>query len=235
MRSDFITMSPAELSRLKAMHELETKAVRQHQVARKLGISVRQVKRLWRAYRAQGELGLVNGHRGKPGNRQRDPTLLSEAIALIGQHYADFGPTLACEKLLERHEITIDRETLRKAMIAAHLWQPKVRRRAYHPPRPRRARFGELIQIDGSPHAWFEDRGSRCTLLVFIDDATSAIVASRFVQAETTNAYFVLAKQYFHRLACPKPFTATNSASFASIRKTGNAPSSRNSDGPWMN
>ena len=106
------------------------------------------------------------------------------------ERYADFGPTLACEKLTEVHGYRLSAETLRQWMMAEGLWKVKSRRRLrIHQRRVRRAGFGELIQIDGSPHAWFEDRGGRCTLIVFIDDATSRLLYLRFVPAETTQAY----------------------------------------------
>lgn len=206
IRSDLISMTAKELGRLEAMQQLQNGQATQAQVARRLQICVRQVKRLWRAYRTRGAAALVSGHRQHSGNRKRDPALVERAISIVRTHYHDFGPTLASEKLRECHDLAIDRETLRKAMIATGLWKAKARKHAYHPPRARRERFGELIQIDGSPHAWFEERGPRCTLLVFIDDATSAIVAARFVKAETTNAYFALAYEYFQRHGLPEAF-----------------------------
>ncbi len=206
MRSDLIEMSPKELTRLEGMHALRSGTATQVQIARRLRLSVRQVKRLWRAFGRDREAGLVSKRRGRPGNRRHPAAFLEQAIGLVREHYADFGPTFAGEKLAQRHGVDVNRETLRKAMIAAGLWKPKPRRRAYHPPRERRPRFGELVQIDGSPHAWFEGRGPRCTLLVFIDDATSKLVALRFVKTETTNAYFVLANQYFKQYGFPEAF-----------------------------
>jgi hypothetical protein len=206
MRSDLISMSPRELIRLEAMHELKAGTTTQQRVARRLGLSIRQVKRIWRAFKAEGEPGLISRKRGRPSNRRHPDGYVAHAITLVREHYADFGPTFACEKLLQRHGIQLDRETLRKAMIDAELWKPKRRRRTLHIPRDRRPRFGELVQIDGSPHRWFEDRGPRCTLLVFIDDATSKLVALRFVKAETTNAYFSLAHEYFTRYGIPEAF-----------------------------
>ena len=118
-------------------------------------------------------------------------------LALIRERYADFGPTLACEKLRERHGHRLSVETLRQWMIAQGLWQPRRRRHArIHQRRPRRPCFGELVQIDGSPHDWFEARGARCTLLVFIDDATGRLLALRFVSAETTQGYMQSLTQY---------------------------------------
>jgi hypothetical protein len=206
MRSDLIAMSPQELRRLEAMHQLEARVATQGEVALRLQLSTRQVKRLWRTYRSNGERGLVSAKRGRPGNRRRDPADIERAIALVREHYADFGPTFASEKLAEQHQLAVDRETLRKAMIAAGLWRAKPRKAAYHPPRERRPCFGELVQIDGSPHAWFEDRGPKCTLLVFIDDATSALVGLRFAHNETTAEYFALARIYFAQYGLPQAF-----------------------------
>ncbi len=109
---------------------------------------------------------------------------------LVRRHYVDFSPTFAHEKLTEVHHLAFSVETLRQWMIAAGLWLAKSRKKArVHQRRPRRPCVGELVQIDGSPHDWFEERAERCTLLVFIDDATSRLMALRFVPAETTQAY----------------------------------------------
>jgi hypothetical protein len=196
-------MTPAELRRLQAMHRLESRSTSQAMVAAELGISTRQVKRLWRAYKRDAERGILSGHRGHPANRKRDPAIMQNALVIIRDNYVDFGPQLASEKLLERHGIRINKESLRQAMIGAGIWKAHPRRRNYHPPRERRPRFGELIQIDGSPHKWFENRGPKCTLIVFIDDATSRIVSLHFAEGETTAAYFIAAKQYFERFGLP--------------------------------
>ncbi|HSG45338.1 MAG TPA: ISNCY family transposase, partial [Anaerolineales bacterium] len=118
--------------------------------------------------------------------------------------YADFGPTLAHEKLQECDQVQISRESVRKIMMAEGLWQPRRRKKEQvHQMRERRACFGELIQIDGSDHAWFEARGERCTLLVFIDDATGQLVELRFVTDESFFTYGEAARSYFER--CGKP------------------------------
>ena len=122
----------------------------------------------------------------------------------VRKRYADFGPTMACEKLTEVHGYRLSVETLRQWMMAEGLWKAKSRRRArVHQRRPRRACFGELVQLDGSPHAWFEDRGERCTLIVFIDDATSRLMYLRFVAAETTQAYMQALGVYLGRYGRP--------------------------------
>src|SRR3954452_12416325 len=110
-------------------------------------------------------------------NKATDSVRLTDeqaALAAVRERYADFGPTLAAEKLAASHDLRLSRETLRQWMSEAGLWVPrKARRGRVHQPRHRRDRPGELVQIDGCQHPWFEDRGPPCTLLVFVDDATS--------------------------------------------------------------
>lgn len=135
--------------------------------------------------------------RGQASNRKIDAGLAQRAQQLITAQYPDFGPTLASEMLAQHHQIALSVESVRQLMIAAGLWRAKRKRQTpIHPLRERRACRGELIQIDGSPHDWFEGRGPRCTLLVFIDDATSALMALRFVPAETTTAYLQTVRDY---------------------------------------
>jgi hypothetical protein len=158
---------------------------------------VRQIKRLKQRLLAEGPAGLVSKKRGRPSNRQLAPELLEQALGLVARHYADFGPTLACEKLQERHGLNLSVETLRKAMIAHGLWRPRRGAGArLHQMRERRPRRGELVQVDGSLHDWFEGRAPRCCLLVFIDDATGELMALRFVHAETTLGYMGLLASY---------------------------------------
>src|SRR5277367_285185 len=127
-------------------------------------------------------------------------------MAIVRSKYADFGPTLASEMLLEKDEFKISRETLRKWMIEEGLWLSRKQRRSFHQPRLRRESYGELIQIDGSEHRWFEDRGAPCTLLVFIDDATSRLMRLRFVPSESTDSYFEALRGYLDAHGCPVAF-----------------------------
>ncbi len=127
-------------------------------------------------------------------------------LELVRQNYRDFGPTLAAEALLERHGVEVSRETLRKWMVEAGLWLSRKQRRTFHQPRLRRESYGELIQIDGSQHRWFEQRGEPCTLLVFIDDATSRLMQLRFVPSESTSSYFEALQGYLETHGCPVAF-----------------------------
>jgi winged helix-turn helix protein len=199
-----LPMSRPELHRLEVLTRLQAGALDQIQAARELGLSDRQVRRLLRRFACDGAAGLIHASRGRPSRRHLDPDLVNEALSLVAQHYADFGPTFANEKLRELHGLQLGTESLRQAMIAAHLWKPKrTRRQRLHPPRERRPHFGELLQLDGSPHDWFEGRAPRCSLLVIIDDATSRLTGLHFAPAETTWAYFALLRQSIGRYGRP--------------------------------
>lgn len=204
MAKGFVLMSHQEVERLEVIQQVASRKIKQKEAARRLGMSERQVKRLVARYRLDGAAGLVSRHRGKrPGNAIA--TNVRETIlGIVRTQYADFGPTLACEMLAKRHGHTVSVETLRQWMIQEGLWQPKKRRAArIHQRRPRRPCLGELIQIDGSPHDWFEGRGPRCTLIVFIDDATSRLMALRFVPAETTQGYMETLAGYLQQHGRP--------------------------------
>ncbi|HSV85812.1 MAG TPA: helix-turn-helix domain-containing protein, partial [Levilinea sp.] len=161
-------MSKKELTRLEVMQRLKGKRLKQREASQMLGISVRQVKRLYRAFTQSGAKGLVSQNRGKASNHRLSAEVVQQVRDLIYEKYRDFGPTLAHEKLIEKHKLKISDESVRKLMIAEGLWKPKrAKRVATHQMRERRACFGEMVQIDGSEHAWFEGRGPRCTLLVY--------------------------------------------------------------------
>ncbi len=183
-------MSLAERERACVVRQVALGQIGQKVAAERLGIGPRQMKRLMRLWRARGDAGLVSHKRGQPSNRTLPPAFHVALEAYLRGQYQGFGPTLAAEKLLEREGFQVSAETVRRAQIRLGLWRPKRRKqKRVFQLRERRSRFGELIQIDGSPHAWFEDRGPRCTLIVFIDDATSRLTALRFVPVESTRAY----------------------------------------------
>ena len=199
-----LDMSSKEMSRLEVMQRLEEKRLRQKEGAEMLGVSVRQVKRLRRAYRHRGAQGLVSKRRGRASPNRLDEKVKRKVLGLLGGKYRGFGPTLACEKLVEVEKISISDESVRQMMMAEGLWKAhKSAKVVVHQMRERRACFGELVQIDGSPHAWFEDRGPSCTLLVLIDDATGKLLGLRFVNQESFHHYACLVRTYFER--CGKP------------------------------
>lgn len=201
------TMSEKEIKKTEIMSQLAEKQITQRMAAEHLGISVRQVKRLWKNYQELGAEGLINKSRGKPSHNQLNGELKKIVVNLILERYRDFGPTLATEKLRELHGIKISDESVRKIMIAEGLWKHKRKRKLrVFQMRERRARFGELVQIDGSDYHWFEERGPRCTLLVFVDDATGRLVELWFVPHESFFGYCEAARHYFGRYGKPRAF-----------------------------
>ncbi|HIF9499486.1 TPA: ISNCY family transposase, partial [Photobacterium damselae] len=138
-----------------------------------------------------------------------------QCLNLIHEYYADFGPTLAREKLIERHGIKIGLETLRQWMIADGLWVPHFKRKPrVYQPRYRRDCYGELIQIDGSHHDWFEGRSNKCCLLVFIDDATGKLMNLRFSETESAFDYMVATREYLEQHGKPTAFYSDRHAVF---------------------
>src|SRR5690242_8069335 len=210
-----VLMSKAELSRVDTLARVERGELPVAGAASLLGLSPRQVFRLLARFRAEGAPGLASRRRGRPSNRRLPASVREAALAAVRERYADFGPTLAAEKLEERHDIRLSRETLRQWMAEAGLWVPREARRGrVHQPRHRRDRLGELVQIDGCEHAWFEDRGPPCTLLVFVDDATSRLMHLRFVPSESTFEYLLRARSYVETHGRPVAFYSDNRSVF---------------------
>jgi transposase len=200
-------MSEKERDRAQVLRQVDEGHLRQRQAAKQLGLSTRQVRRLLRAYRRLGDAALVSKKRGQPSHHQLAPAIKQQARAWLQTRYADFGPTLAYEKLTEIHHLKLGRETVRTLMIELGLRPPHhPRRPVVHPLRERRARWGELVQIDGSPFDWFEGRAPACTLLVYIDDATGRLMELRFVPAETTFSYFEATEHYLRDYGRPLAF-----------------------------
>lgn len=182
---DTVQMSVTELKRVHVIRQVMTKALRQREAGEVLGVTTRQVRRLIQRVRAEGDAGLVHRSRGTPSNRQYRPALKARALRLYAKHYRDFGPTLAAEKLAERHGIPLSAETLRGWLRAAGVTHFQRRQQPHRAWRARKAHRGELVQLDGSHHDWFEGRGPRCVLMAYIDDASSQVFA-RFYAYEGT-------------------------------------------------
>lgn len=176
-------MSTKELDRLGMIREVEAGRVSPKEAAEALSVTVRHFRRLRRQYGEGGPGGLAHALRGRVSNRRTPEASRAEALRLVAEKYWDFGPTLASEKLCG-HGIAVSRETVRKWMTAEGMWKPKKRREYHRAARERRRCFGEMVQMDGSRHRWFEDRGGECVLIAMIDDATSRVVA-RFFPSES--------------------------------------------------
>lgn len=195
--SGMITMSMREIDRFKTIQAVVDGNLKPGLAAQRLGLTARQVQRLVRRFCDDGAAGLISRQRGRPSNHQLPADLADAAMRIVRQRYADFGPTLACEKLRECHGIVLSKETVRKLMAEIGLWIPRRQKSArIYQPRNRRSCVGELIQIDGSDHAWFESRGQACTVLVFVDDATSRLMHLHFTYSESTFSYFEATRSY---------------------------------------
>ena len=199
-------MSGHELRRIEVLSEVLAKRRTEVSAAAILGLSTRQTRRLVAAYRDGGGGAMIHKARGRTSNNQLISGIREYMIGLVRLRYADFGPSLAAEVLLAKDGVKVSRETLRKWMVEDGLWLSRKQRRSFHQPRLRRESYGELIQIDGSDHRWFEERGAACSLLVFIDDATGKLMQLRFVPSESTSSYFDCLRGYLDTHGCPVAF-----------------------------
>jgi transposase len=203
--AELIIMTKKALERSDVLKRLERKEVKQKDAAVLLGLGVRQMRNLAKRYKEEGASGLVSRSTGKPSNRKYPDDFKELVLGFVANKYPDFGPTLAAEYLEERDKIRIGTETLRLWLIANNMHKVKRSRksRAYHP-RERREHYGELIQIDGSYHDWFEGRADKCCVIGAIDDATGKIMQLWFCDAETTFDYFRMIELYIAKH--DKPF-----------------------------
>lgn len=190
-------MTKREISRADVLSEVCQRKKTQEEAAKLIGVSTRHFRRLYKGYVERGVSSLVSCKRGKPSNHQLLPLVKARISELVTcEIYSGFRPTLMREKLEQLHKVTVSKETVRQLMIKNDVWREKSKKcPVVHQQRKRRAQFGELVQIDGSPHAWFEDRGDSCVLINFIDDATGRAYG-QFFPSETTHAYMVVFKEY---------------------------------------
>src|SRR3954462_12425492 len=210
-----ITMSRNELTRLRVLIDVADGRLSVADATGLIGVGRRQVYRLLDAFRAGGPDGLISRKRGRSSNRALGSVFRETVLGIVRERYADFGPTLAAEKLCELHGLDLGVETLRQWMIGAGLWvRRKDRLKRVHQPRARRDCLGELVQIDGSEHWWFEDRGPQSTLLVYVDDATSRLMHLRFVETESTFDSFLAARAYREPYGKPVAFYSDKHAVF---------------------
>jgi len=216
-----ITMSEKEVGRLRVLIEVADGKLSVADAESLLALGRRQIFRLQAVLRDHGAAGLVSKKRGRRSNRAHGETFKRTVIDIVTQHYGDFGPTLAAEKLAEVHQLPVGVETLRQWMIEAGLWtRRRDRPKRIHQPRLRRESLGELIQIDGCKHYWFEDRGPQTTLLVFIDDATSRLMQLSFAASENAFSYFQATRDYIERHGKPVAFYSDRHSIFR-VARTG--------------
>ncbi|NBW53417.1 MAG: ISNCY family transposase [Betaproteobacteria bacterium] len=200
-------MTEKDLTLYNLILKTEEKSIKQVKAAELLGISDRHFRRLLKAYKEQGPQALASKKRGRPSNSRMKESVRIRIVEKLKSTYKDCGPTFVWQKLVKVEQIKVSHETVRKIMMEEGLWESKKRKRLkLHQQRLRRPAEGELIQLDGSTHAWFEGRGPKCCLLGFIDDATSKIMHLRFVASESTAAYFQAFKEYLRKHGKPVSF-----------------------------
>ncbi len=215
----WVQMSKRDLQRIEVLTEVLAGRRTTESAAGVLGVSLRQTQRLLARYQDGGGAALIHRSRGRTASNRLNDGVREYVLELVRQNYRDFGPTLAAEVLLERHGVDVSRETVRRWMSGAGLWLSRKQRKTFHQPRLRRESYGELIQIDGSEHRWFENRGEPCTLLVFIDDATSRLMQLRFVPSESTASYFETLRGYLDVHGCPVAFYSDKHSVFRATRQ----------------
>ena len=198
-------MSTKEIERANVLSQLQQKFLKQKQAAESLGLTTRHLRRLLKAYKQNGPLALISKKRGNPSNHQLSLNMKEFVLSHIIDRYSDFGPTLVQEKLQEEHNIKISVWAVRALMISRGLWKAnRIRKKRVYQLRERRSCEGELVQIDGSPHDWFEGRSQKCSLLLGVDDATGKIQVALFAPSESTWSYFSLVKLYLKTHGKPK-------------------------------
>ena len=215
---DIIEMSVRELKRLKVVQESIDRHITQKAAALMVGLSERQVRRLVRAVREEGDRGIIHKACGKPSNRKKSEKVKNKAIKLYEKKYRGFGPTLASEKLLEMDGIEISNETLRKWLMGAGLWKKKRKRSPHRKWRLRKECFGEMVQMDGSHHDWLEGRGPELVLMGYIDDATGK-VHGRFYDYEGTMPAMDSFKGYVRKYGLMQSIYIDRHSTYKSQRK----------------
>ena len=199
---DIIIMSVKEIEKLKVITDVTEKRISQKIASKRLNLSSRQIRRLIKRFKTQGAKGLTNKHRNTVSNRKLPDDLRLKVLELYKQNYPDFRPTFFCEKLSELHNIEISKETARKWLLSEGLWKRERKIKLRKSLRERKPCFGEMLQLDGSKHDWFEGKRDKAVLMSFIDDATGMIYA-RFYEYEGTIPAMDLLKNYILEYGLP--------------------------------
>jgi transposase len=215
VREDRIVMTGKEVRRVHVIRQALEKTLTQVKAATVLGLTARHVRRLMRRVRLEGAAGLVHRGRGKPSNRRIAEPRKTKILQLYTTRYGDFGPTLAAEKLAERHGLLVNAETLRTWLRAQGVDHFQRRQRPHRAWRARKAHVGELLQVDGSHHDWLEGRGPRGVLMAYIDDASSRVFA-RFYDYEGTIPAMDSFGRYVKRYGVPLAIYADKHTTYQS-------------------
>ena len=215
---DIIIMSVKEIEKLKVITDVTEKRISQKIASKRLNLSSRQIRRLIERFKTQGAKGLTNKHRNTVSNRKLPDDLRLKVLGLYKQNYPDFRPTFFCEKLSELHNIEISKETARKWLLDEGLWKRERKIKLRKQLRERKPCFGEMLQLDGSKHDWFEGKRDKAVLMSFIDDATGFIF-SRFYEYEGTIPAMSLLKQYTEEYGLPMSIYSDKHTTYKSTDK----------------
>jgi transposase len=201
-------MSKKELGRVEVLARVRSRQLRVVDAGRLMRVSYRQAKRLWQRYREEGAAGLKHRSAGRPSNRAYAPKFRQKVLRLVREKYGGpvgerFGPTLAAEHLVSEDGLPVDAETLRRWMLEAGLWSRERKRRQHRRRRERKEHFGEMVQMDGSFHAWLEERGPEGCLIDLVDDATNTTWA-QLGEQETIWAVADALRAWMERYGVPR-------------------------------
>jgi transposase len=199
---DILMARPKELRYLHVIRKVLDKELKQREASEILCLSSRQIRRMVKRVRVEGDKGVIHKSRGRVSNRRISEGVRDKVIQLYRSEYSDFGPTLASEKLREREQVPVHDETLRRWLLESGDWKKRRKSRGHRRWRERKAHFGEMVQMDGSHHDWFEGRGPGCVLMGYIDDATGKVLG-RFYEYEGTFPAMDSFKRYIGKYGLP--------------------------------
>ena len=202
----YLIMNKKEREQAKVFEQIREGLITQVEAAARLRVTDRWVRKKLKRFYTSGDHGLIHRGRGKTSPRRWNEKHESFLIELLRGDWHGFGPTFAAEKLEELHEIKVSKEVVRKAMIRASLWTPKRKRSKHRKRRDRKPMLGMMVQLDGSPHDWFEGRAEKCVLLVYIDDATSKVLWLEFAPAESLESVMRATRSYIMAHGVPVSF-----------------------------
>jgi transposase len=215
---DMITMSRRETKRLHIIHQALDKRISQAKAAELVGLSSRQLRRMIKRVREEGDDGISHRSRGKASNRRLSQKVKDNVLKLYRKQYSGCGPTFVCEKLSDVHQIKLGDETLRLWLNEANIPYEKRKGRKHRQWRERKHHFGEMVQMDGSHHAWFEGRGNECVLMGYIDDATGTVYG-RFYDYEGTMPAMDSFNRYIKRYGIPQSVYLDKHSTYKSTTK----------------
>jgi hypothetical protein len=215
---EVLQMTQQDLDRLKVLHQAIERKITQDKAGELLDLCRVHINRLCQKIKKSGDRAIIHGLRGRSSNHQLPTGLADKAISKIKEKYADFRPTFAAEKLLELEKIKLSAETVRQLMITANLWEDRKRKATHREWRERKDCPGEMAQMDGSDHDWFEGRRAKCILLASIDDATSKVFL-RFTEHEDTRNLMQFSRTYMKKFGRPGSFYVDKDSIYVTNRQ----------------